>query len=151
MCLDELKDIKAVSRVKTGYKWFVKYRGKNRMWNLHIKRQIAEKIKTFPVGKWLDEKDYRYEKDEYLISGSDGNGNCFTYPLGFHSFINLKEAKNFLNHYVGYEKTQNWVLYKVQIHEIVAYGIQEKDRVVVSKEIRIVDGVNLIEGKKNGN
>jgi hypothetical protein len=88
-----------------------------------------------------------YEIDELVESSHQQipyNIGCDEYKSGFHAFISLQSAKNYKKH-IGLD-CECPVIYKVEMHPIVAYGYQRSGRMTealcaVGRKMRIIEEV----------
>src|SRR4030042_82121 len=85
MCLEIVNEImiRPKNKVVVGYKIF----------NTHVKKLHGQYIglKIIPRRRWINEKDYRFERENYILSESVPFKR---YPKGFHFYLTKKDAKN---------------------------------------------------------
>jgi hypothetical protein len=88
--------------------------------------------KSFSVGKWLNEKDFR--RDAYTNDTKVGNG--FTiYKIGFHVLTSYEDANQYCNNaHLGYRYAR---IIKVYYKKAVAYGKQSGAYTIITKEMYI--------------
>jgi len=135
MCLDRLTDHKPC---KTGYKVF--YKDGSKIIS-QVVQDFIERAPNIPVGKWIDEEDYRPS----YCSGEAIAGRDFTYPFCFHNFHSLADAKKWKNR-------TNEVIYKVAVRKPVVTGLQtlgyyflyrlrKYAKITGSKQIKLIEEV----------
>ena len=83
--------------------------------------------KAYPRGIWLKEEDYRYE--HITIIGSPGG---VEYPPGFHIYAKRPLA-------IGER------IYKVKYRGAHTVGFQDCERVLVAKEMKILEEISCID------
>ena len=129
MCLKKLK--KPVPNVKYAYK----------VCKFFYNRNLIESIYNsyiFELNEW--EFDYNFNR---TIATSN---NIETYQSGFHCFTNKKNATSYRK-YVSYlwDKSFALKIYKVEVKDIVAYGLQEFDirdaNTIVCKQIKLLEEI----------
>jgi len=138
MCLDKLSE-KPILKKEHGYYigWKV-YKG----YDDKRKKLIPEwQGKPQPIGTWMHEKRYRYDKSKTKERIMTIIGNKY-YPRGFHIFLEPR-----LNTSIG----KRGIIYsnrKVYFDDIVAYGMQGLWSVIVAKKMKILNQRN--QSKKDG-
>lgn len=125
MCLYIVKD-KIPKNIKYAYKIF-KY-------DIHNKELCSlYNYYSFTLNEWnCDILPKTYNK----ITADDGN----IYVLGFHCWTNKKKAISYYNNCrvrYGFKLK----LYKVEVKDVVAYGEQVEQNVIVCKQIKILDQI----------
>uniref|UniRef100_A0A6M3JGS3 Uncharacterized protein n=1 Tax=viral metagenome TaxID=1070528 RepID=A0A6M3JGS3_9ZZZZ len=126
MCLSELS-----------YNLKEEFRGKTFGWKVFEKGPITKKLfpqieglqKVLQLNRWLDELDFRSNKQHKKLSTNNTN---HPYPTGWHIFLTRKGARAWSRDCNGN------VIRKVEFKEPVAYGFQYEYPIVVAKKILIV-------------
>jgi len=113
MCLDKLQNFKIKSNI--GYKEF------SQKDDGHLDFENFGNKKRIPIGKWINEKDYRTREDRFIKKVFAGKGDG-QYELGFHFFLRQDTYGN---------------RRKIKFRGILAKGYQYGERVIVAKEIYI--------------
>ena len=118
MCLDRLKKFRITSNI--GIKFFIP----DNHYHLHSSVLYGKKL---PVGKWINEKDFRIEDDcglpikKLLTRHEVGN----FYKTGFHVYYKYGVSNPRYRRLVKFRK-------------IITTGIQDQREVIVAKEIFII-------------
>jgi hypothetical protein len=107
-----------------GYKVYTKSRKKGFMSTLNFG-------KNQPVGRWINEKQYRQNKDINSIFYFYGHNKH--YPTGFHFFATKKDAEKECNSH----SWKKMIIKKVYFMKACTRGIQDYKAVVVAKDIFI--------------
>jgi len=96
--------------------------------NHYLSSYIRGSMKRLPVGKWLNEKDYR-DKTDFNMKYLRTEDKYENYKFGWHIYY-YKSDENYFS---------SWcVKRKVKFRKIVAKGYQDGKRIVVAKEIYII-------------
>lgn len=108
-----LSRVSFVNKSAIGYKYFV---------TLEDKLQTGCRFVDVELGKWITDSSCKN------ITANDGK----IYPSGFHIMKTKKGAEH--NNYLG-------SLYKVQYRSVVAEGFEQKAKVVVAREMKVLEKV----------
>lgn len=91
-----------------------------------------ETADTVKAGEWAND-----DKGPFAIK-------CFRsfnkYLAGFHTFATLKDARRWLGKGC-YAELDEYKLVRCELREVVATGLQDECRVTVSKQIRVIPGI----------
>jgi len=82
--------------------------------------------KAFPIAKWIDEQDYRMDDDLLIYV----NRNV-RYKRGFHIYLSLESVFDILKPH------RDTKIIKVYYKEVLVYGLQNQQPVVVVKNMYI--------------
>lgn len=88
---------------------------------------------TLPIGKWLHEKKFRKHPQKTMIYTDRGE-----YKTGWHIYKTMEDALR-LHWYLGE------IVRKVEYRNIVATITEDGRRVVVAKEIKILNGLGSLK------
>lgn len=132
MCLDIITTPKKLKSDGKAYKVFKKtVRG-----NLYFQYSFTGKHVPLPIGKWINEKDYRNcdnKAREKIGAGRIiAKSPRYFYPKGFHAFLNKEKAKDYVSEYLN-----KGVLIPIKFRKACAKGRQRNINVIVAKEIFI--------------
>jgi len=123
MCLHRITEDKPCKR---GYKVVRKFGGNY--------LSLFKGDKPLLLGEWLGEKDYRsmpkLEKLGIVAYGVDDTYIANTYSTGFHVYHLKKDAVS----YAGFGR----VVVTVQVRKPTATGFENKRKVTVAKEIKLL-------------
>lgn len=111
----------------------------------HLFGEIFSCGKLRPVGKWLDENDFR----EYSVtSGYLTSVGGISYEIGWHIYHCKSDALRLMRRKERlFGSKFGWVIVEVQARKPVAIGVQilggESVKVTVAKEIKITSVLNV--------
>lgn len=129
MCLRKLK--KPIPKVKYAYKVF----------KIFYKYKTIESVHNSYIFK-LNEWEIDYNSNRRIST----QNHIESYQLGFHCFTNKKDAISYKK-YMSYLWDKIFILkiYKVEVKDIVAYGLQEFDirdaNTIVCKQIKLLEEI----------
>ena len=127
MCLYRVKD-KIPKNIKYGYKIFKFKYNTATLHSLYFGWKLTN---PFILDKWY----YDLNSDESINTSDDKK-----YKPGFHCWTNKKEAIKYKKHClfnIGYSLK----IFKVEVKDIVAYGEQVNQNVVVCKQIKLIEEI----------
>ena len=148
MCLERVKAVyeRTNKTICTRYKVFAVYKDENG--KRLCSPLMFDKNKPLPLGKWLDEKDYR-------LLGTTGrltSGDSVPYPVGWHVFVEEKEAATFFL-YVGLtvpfveDIDIKRAIHQVLCRGLLAKGVDRRGRKVeVYKYIKLEQEICVFQG-----
>jgi len=133
MCLDLVNEVK-VRKTNKSYENGIAYKVMEKDWDDEkYFNSVCRGTGKYTFNKWYHEKDFRdmeYRKNTTILASDF----LVSYPLGFHSFINHKDASCYHKEHFSYSR----VVVKVRVKKVVATGFQGEFPIIVSKEIRFI-------------
>ena len=124
MCLDTVMAM--VVTKHTGWKVFTLGIDRSELLGYSFGRYRS---KIRPIGKWINEKDFRISDRDTLFS----NFGDIEYPLGWHIFDDKRGAEEWM----GGSSSGAMTIKKVRYYGVVAVGEQNGYRVIVARYIKI--------------
>jgi hypothetical protein len=117
MCLDKITSRKQYKKIRYGWKVFELHEG-----NLTSLCITHSKYHYYPINQWIT------AENSTVINNKD----FFCYPSGFHVCVTKRSTKKWL-----YSRWVN-VVRKVAYKNIIVYGRDSNEKVVVAKYIKIL-------------
>jgi hypothetical protein len=117
MCLSHVEEIpKQIKKRKIGWKMFYGFNSEDLRPYLYPPNGNKLSIFGYKIGKW-------YTSTKEIL------GFYPTYESGFHIYQTKKEAIS---------RHNSWNVHKVEYDDVVAYGKQDGQRVIVARKMRIL-------------